>query len=273
MIVPSVQPGQTAGYHFQEAGVWSRPWPTDSSRRQGEQHGTEPETDALSIREATDGASQPVRADRARVPSADGWACAGADGVTIPKKSCGLSKHATSRWRWISRTGRGSRDAHGTIPVRSCRHHDVMEIGYKILSGTDRLRPRARAPGVMMEASSHIGDYQSLAFSESDPAGDEVTCALGRPGQRRSVSLHDYGKWLPDDGLFRAVARLRTKHGDRGSWASILGRLGDRIHVALRVFGRYTEAVACADLRVICGSRLRCRWQRAAASRAGTVDL
>ena len=58
----------------------------------------------------------------------------------------------------------------------SCRHHDVMEIGNKILSGNlDRLSPETRVHlWVMMGgASSHIGEFQQSLrlLGKSDRAG------------------------------------------------------------------------------------------------------
>jgi hypothetical protein len=85
----------------------------------------------------------------------------------------------------------------------SCRHHDVMEIGNKILSGNlDRLSPETRVHlWVMMGgASSHIGEFQqSLPFSEKRSSwmtrSPARTSLPGQPPTRPSLRATTW-RWL-----------------------------------------------------------------------------
>ena len=140
----------------------------------------------------------------------------------------------------------------------SCRYHDVIEIGNAILRGNpDRLRPETRVHvWVMMGgASSHIGEcQQSLAFSEKAmELDDEVSCTHKSPWaaadpaivardyvEMASRMMGDFERSLSISEQSMAIAL------DRGHLFSVVWASVSRIS-ALRVFGRYSEAVECAD--------------------------
>ena len=140
----------------------------------------------------------------------------------------------------------------------SCRYHDVKEIGNNILRGNqDRLRPETLVHlWIMMgSASCHIGEFpQSLAFSEKAiELDDEVTCTHKAPWAAADPAIvaRDYAEMasrmmghfersllLSDQSMTIALHR---GHLFSAVWASV-----SRIS-ALGIFGRYAEAVACAD--------------------------
>ena len=140
----------------------------------------------------------------------------------------------------------------------SCRHHDVMEIGNKILSGNlDRLSPETRVHlWVMMGgASSHIGEFQqSLAFSEKAiELDDEVACTHKSPWAAADPAIvaRDYVEMAARMmGHFEWSLSISEQSMaialDRGHLFSVVWATVSRVS-ALRIFGRYTEAVACAD--------------------------
>ena len=140
----------------------------------------------------------------------------------------------------------------------SCRLRDVMEIGNKILRGNpERLRPETLVHvWVMMGgASCHAGEFQqSLAFSEKAiELDDKVKCTHKAPWAAADPAIvaRDYVEMASRMmGHFeRSFGDFRPKHGDRlGSRALVLHRLGERVsRFCIAAFGRYAEAVACAD--------------------------
>jgi tetratricopeptide (TPR) repeat protein len=140
----------------------------------------------------------------------------------------------------------------------SCRIHDIMEIGDNILRGApDRLRPETLVHlWVMMGAAyCHIGEFrQSLAFSEKAIALDDaVNCThkapygaadpaiVGRDTiEMASRMMGHFTRSLAVSEQSMAIA-LNRGHQFSVVWASV-----SRVF-ALRGFGRYAEAVACAD--------------------------
>ncbi len=140
----------------------------------------------------------------------------------------------------------------------SCRHSDVMAIGNSILRGNpDRLRPETLVHlWVMMGgASSHIGEFeQSLAFSEKAiKLDDEVHCTHKAPWASGDPAIvaRDYVEMaLRMMGHFdRSLSVSEQSMAvalDRGHLFSVVWASVSRIS-ALRPFGRYAEAIACAD--------------------------
>src|SRR5271166_3206838 len=140
----------------------------------------------------------------------------------------------------------------------SCRHRDVMEIGNTILGGNlGRLRPETLVHvWVMMGgASCHTGDFQqSLAFSEQAiELDDEVKCTHKAPWAAADPAIvaRDYAEMVSRlTGDFeRSLAISEQSMAmalDRGHLFSIVWASVSRIS-ALGGFGRYAEAVACAD--------------------------
>ena len=140
----------------------------------------------------------------------------------------------------------------------SCRHHDVMEIGNKILSGNpDRLRPETRVHlWVMMGgASSHIGEFlQSLAYSEKAiELDDDVACTHKSPWAAADPAIvaRDYVEMAARVmGHFERSLSVSEQSMaialDRGHLFSVVWATVSRVS-ALRIFGRYAEAVACSD--------------------------
>jgi DNA-binding response OmpR family regulator/class 3 adenylate cyclase/tetratricopeptide (TPR) repeat protein len=140
----------------------------------------------------------------------------------------------------------------------SCRHRDVMEIGNNILLGrSDRLRRETLVHvWVMMGgASCHAGEFQqSLAFSEKAiELDDEVNCTHKAPWAAADPAIvaRDYVEMVSRlTGDFeRSLAiseQSMTIAEDRGHLFSIVWASVSRIF-ALGGFGRYAEAVACAD--------------------------
>jgi DNA-binding response OmpR family regulator/class 3 adenylate cyclase/tetratricopeptide (TPR) repeat protein len=140
----------------------------------------------------------------------------------------------------------------------SCRHHDVMEIGNKILSGNpDRLRPQTRVHlwTMMGGASSHIGDFQqSLTFSEKAiELDDEVACTHKSPWAAADPAIvaRDYVEMAArmmghfERSLSVSEQSMAIALG-RGHLFSVVWATVSRVS-ALCMFGRYAEAVAFAD--------------------------
>ena len=140
----------------------------------------------------------------------------------------------------------------------SCRHRDVMEIGNNILKGSlDRLRPETLVHvWVMMAgASCHAGEFQqSLAFSEKAiELDDKVNCTHRAPWAAADPAIvaRDYAEMV-----FRLTGQFERSLAiseqsmaialDRGHLFSVAWASVSRIF-ALGSFGRYAEAVACAD--------------------------
>ena len=167
----------------------------------------------------------------------------------------------------------------------SCRHRDVMELGNNILSGNpDRLRPETLVHvWVMMGgASCHAGEFQqSLAFSEKAiELDDKVNCTHKAPWaaadpaivardyvEMASRMMGHFERSLAISEQSMAIA-LERGHLFSTVWASV-----SRVF-ALGGFGRYAEAVACADHAIEICERygFECaNWQCAAASRAGAI--
>ncbi len=140
----------------------------------------------------------------------------------------------------------------------TCRHRDVMEIGDKILRGNpDRLRPETLVHvWVMMgSASCHVGEFQqSLAFSEKAiELDDEVNCTHKAPwaGADPAIVARDYvemaSRMMGHFARSLSVSEQSMAIAlDRGHLFSIVWASVSRVF-ALRSFGRYAAAVACAD--------------------------
>ena len=139
-----------------------------------------------------------------------------------------------------------------------CHHGDVLEIGSHILQGqTDRLRPETRVHLWIMIGSAHchMGDFeQSLAFSEKAIAlDDQVNCTHKAPvsGADPAVVVRDLVEMTsrPMGHLKRSLAVSEQGMAialERGHLFSIVWASVSRV-LALTSFGRYAEAVACAD--------------------------
>ena len=140
----------------------------------------------------------------------------------------------------------------------SSRHRDVLEIGNTILRGpVDRLRPETLVHlWIMMgSASCHIGDFsQSLMFAEKAiELDDRVNCTHKAPtaGADPAVVARDLIETSARvmghlDQALAAAEQSMAIALERGHlfsivWASVSHML------ALTSFGRYAEAVACAD--------------------------
>ena len=140
----------------------------------------------------------------------------------------------------------------------SCRYSDVIAIGNSILqSSPDRLRAETLVHVwiMMASASSHTGEFQqSLAFSErAIELDDVVNCTHKAPWaaadpaivardyvEMASRLMGDFDRSLAVSEQSMAIAQERG-HLFSVVWASV-----SRVS-ALRTFGRYAEAVACAD--------------------------
>jgi class 3 adenylate cyclase/tetratricopeptide (TPR) repeat protein len=140
----------------------------------------------------------------------------------------------------------------------SCRHRDVLEIGQSILRGRpDRLRPETLVHLWILlgGASCSIGDFQqALTFSEKAIAlHDEVNCMHKAPwaGADPAIVVRDLVEMAsrPMGHLERSLAVAEESMAialKRGHLFSIVWASVSRV-LALTSFGRYTEAVACAD--------------------------
>jgi len=140
----------------------------------------------------------------------------------------------------------------------TCRHRDVMEMGNNILRGNpDRLRPETLVHlWVMMGgASCHIGEFpQSLAFLEKAiELDDKVNCTYKAPWAAAdpAIVVRDYVEMASRmmghfDRSLSISEQGMTIALDRGHLFSLVWASVSRIS-ALGIFGRYAEAVACAD--------------------------
>jgi tetratricopeptide (TPR) repeat protein len=140
----------------------------------------------------------------------------------------------------------------------SCRLHDVVEIGNNILRGNpERLRPETLVHvWVMMAgASCHAGEFQqSLAFSErAIELDDDVKCTHKAPWAAADPAIvaRDYVEMVSRlAGDFERSLAISAQGMalalDRGHSFSIVWASVSRVS-ALGAFGRYIEAVACAD--------------------------
>jgi class 3 adenylate cyclase/tetratricopeptide (TPR) repeat protein len=140
----------------------------------------------------------------------------------------------------------------------SCRLHDVIEIGNKILRGNpERLRPETLVHvWVMMAgASCHAGEFQqSLAFSEKAIELDDVVkCTHKAPWAAADPAIvaRDYVEMVSRlTGHFERSLAVSDQSMalavDRGHSFSIVWASVSRVF-ALGAFGRYAEAVECAD--------------------------
>ena len=140
----------------------------------------------------------------------------------------------------------------------SCRHRDVIEIGNAILRGNqNRLRPETLVHvWVMLSgASCHIGEFgKSLVCSEKAIELDnDVNCTHWAPWAAADPAIvaRDYAEMAARMmGHFERSLSVAEQSMaialDRGHLFSIVWASVSRIF-ALRTFGRYTEAVACAD--------------------------
>ncbi len=147
----------------------------------------------------------------------------------------------------------------------SCRHRDVMEIGNNILRGNlGRLRPETLVHvWVMLGGSTcHTGEFQqSLAFSEQAiELDDKINCTHKAPWAAADPAIvaRDYVEMVSrlTGDFARSLAISEQSMAiaeDRGHRFSIVWASVSRIF-ALGGFGRYAEAVACADRAIeICG--------------------
>ncbi len=251
-------------YHFQEAGDFSAAlayWIAAGDA--AEQHGANQEAvahfqSAKQLTERTDCSA----ADRARSPE------------VLMKLGNAQTQMAGYHSEQVMRSYQEARDvalvldqqdeaAEAAMRIApflfgSCRHHDVMEIGNKILSGSpDRLRPETRVHlWVMMAgASSHIGEFeQSLGYAEKAiELDDAVACTYKSPWAAADPAIvaRDYVEMAARMmGHFeRSLAVSEQSMAiavDRGHLFSVVWATVSRVS-ALRNFGRYAEAVACAD--------------------------
>jgi len=139
-----------------------------------------------------------------------------------------------------------------------CRNGEVLEIGRNILQRrTDRLRPETLVHLwiVMGSAYCHKGDFQqSLPFSEKAiELDDEVKCTHKAPwaGADPAIVARDLVEMAsrPMGHLERSLAASEqgmTIALERGHLFSIVWASVSRV-LALTSFGRWAEAVACAD--------------------------
>ncbi len=140
----------------------------------------------------------------------------------------------------------------------SCRHRDVIETGKTILKGnTSRLRPETLVHvWVMMGgANYHAGAFEkSLACSEKAiELDDQVNCTHKAPWAAADPAIvaRDYVEMVARlmGNFERSLAiseRSMAIARDRGHLFSVVWATVSRVS-ALRSFGRYAEAVACAD--------------------------
>lgn len=140
----------------------------------------------------------------------------------------------------------------------SCRHRDVIAIGNAILRGdASRLRPETLVHvWVMMGgANYHAGAFEeSLACSEKAiELDDQVNCTHKSPWAAADPAIvaRDYGEMVARlmGDFQRSLAISEQSMGlalDRGHLFSIVWASVSRVS-ALRSFGRYADAVACAD--------------------------
>jgi DNA-binding response OmpR family regulator/class 3 adenylate cyclase/tetratricopeptide (TPR) repeat protein len=140
----------------------------------------------------------------------------------------------------------------------SCRHRDVMEIGDNILRGNlDRVRPETLVHlWVMMGgASCHAGEFRkSLAFSEQAiELDDKINCTHRAPWAAADPAIvaRDYVEMVSRlTGDFKRSLAISEQCMaialDRGHLFSIVWASVSRVF-ALGAFGRYAEAVGCAD--------------------------
>jgi len=140
----------------------------------------------------------------------------------------------------------------------NCRHREAMDIAYTILKeDQDRLLPRTLVHAWVMLSGAcwHVGEFeQSLSYSEKAIAlDDEVNCTHKAPWAAAdpAVVARDYiemsarlmGQFERSLAISEQSMVIALNRGHLFSlvWASV-----SRVS-ALRCFGRYAEAVACAD--------------------------
>jgi tetratricopeptide (TPR) repeat protein len=254
-------------YHFQEAGDLSPAFAyLIAAGDVAEQHGANQEAVAhyQSAKRLTERADLPDD-DRARIPE------------LLMKlgnahmQMDGYHSEAVSEWYMQARDaalalGQEDEAAEAGIGMApflfgSCRHRDVIEIGNNILRrNAERLRSETLVHvWVMMGgASCHAGEFQqSLAFSEKAiELDDKVKCTHKAPcaAADPAIVARDYvGMVSQLMGRFeRSLAISEQSMAiamDRGHFFSIAWASVSRVF-ALGGFGRYTEAVACADRAV-----------------------
>ncbi len=160
----------------------------------------------------------------------------------------------------------------------NCRHREAMDIAYTILKeDQDRLRRETLVHvWVMLSGASwHVGEFErSLSYSEKAVAlDDEVNCTHKAPWAAADPAIvaRDYIEMSARMmGQFERSLAISEQSMvialDRGHLFSIVWASVSRIS-ALRGFGRYAEAVACADRAIdICN---KCRFH----ARIGNVLL
>jgi tetratricopeptide (TPR) repeat protein len=139
-----------------------------------------------------------------------------------------------------------------------CRYREVLKLGNNILRrGADRLRPETLVHlwVTIGSAHCHMGDFQrSLALSEKAvELDDQVNCTHKAPvsGADPAIVVRDLVEMAsrPTGHLEQSLAV--SEQGmeialERGHLFSIVWASVARV-LALTSFGRYAEAVACAD--------------------------
>lgn len=140
----------------------------------------------------------------------------------------------------------------------NCRHREAMDIAYTILKeDQDRLRRETLVHvWVMLSGASwHVGEFErSLSYSEKAVSlDDEVNCTHKAPWAAADPAIvaRDYIEMSARMmGQFERSLAISEQSMvialDRGHLFSIVWASVSRIS-ALRGFGRYAEAVACAD--------------------------
>jgi tetratricopeptide (TPR) repeat protein len=254
-------------YHFQEAGDLSPAFAyLIAAGDVAEQHGANQEAVAhyQSAKRLTERADLPA-GDCARTPELlmklgnaqmqmDGYHSAEVSQWYMQARD---AAHAMDQEDEAAEAGIGM----ATFLFGSCRYCDVIEIGNNILRRSpERLRSETLVHvWVMMgSASCHAGEFQqSLAFSEKAiELDDGVKCTHKAPWAAADPAIvaRDYvGMVSRLMGHFeRSLAISEQSMAiamDRGHFFSIVWANVSRVF-ALGGFGRYAEAVACADRAV-----------------------
>jgi class 3 adenylate cyclase/tetratricopeptide (TPR) repeat protein len=146
----------------------------------------------------------------------------------------------------------------GAFLAFSCRNRECLELGDNILRRkSDRLRPETLVHLWVQigAAHCHMGDFeQSLAFSEKAiEVDDQVNCKHRAPwsGADPAIVARDLVEMAARplgylDRSLKASEQSMTIALERGHLFSIVWASVARV-LALTSFGRYAEAVDCAD--------------------------
>jgi DNA-binding response OmpR family regulator/class 3 adenylate cyclase/tetratricopeptide (TPR) repeat protein len=262
-LIRATEP-ELLAYHFQEAGEVSAAFANWVAAGDiAEQHGASLEavTHYRSARQLTERTDLPA-ADHARLPE-----------VLLKLGNAQIQK-AGYHSQDVFRIYQDARDAAIALNQQdeaaesgirmspflfgSCRHHDVIEIGDAILRGNqNRLRPETLVHVWVMlaGASCHIGEFgKSLHCSEKAIELDNVVnCTHRAPWAAADPAIvaRDYAEMAARmmghfERSLSVAEQSMTMALDRGHLFSIVWASVSRIF-ALRSFGRYAEAVACAN--------------------------